>query len=111
MNAELLAGAPRATVDALGEGWDSGMSVLLGLVPVAEDAVEARGPLTLADLARPALDLVGRLGFDRAVLAEHCLPTPSCGLAGATPGWARRALTLARELGQAFVDPPDSWSS
>jgi Cobalamin-independent synthase, Catalytic domain len=118
VDAELLAGAPRATVDALGEAWDSGVSVLLGLVPAVQSSVpssgqrsaQAGGPLTLAGLARPALDLLDRLGFSRAVLAERCLPTPSCGLAGATPGWARRALTLARELGEAFVDPPDSWS-
>ena len=106
IDAELLAGAPRATVDALGEAWDSGASVLLGLVPAMEPAVAP----TLAGLARPALDLVDRLGFDRALLAQRCVPTPSCGLAGATPGWVLRALTLARELGQAFVDPPDSWS-
>lgn len=119
VDAELLAGAPRATVDALGEAWDSGVSVLLGLVPAVQSSgpfsgqrsAQAGGPLTLAGLARPALDLLDRLGFDHAVLAERCLPTPSCGLAGATPGWARRALTLARELGEAFVDPPDSWSS
>lgn len=106
VDVELLAGAPRATVDALGEAWDSGASVLLGLVPAMEPAVAP----TLAGLARPALDLVDRLGFDRALLAQRCVPTPSCGLAGATPGWVLRALTLARELGQAFVDPPDSWS-
>ncbi len=106
VDAELLAGAPRATVDALGEAWDSGVLMLLGLVPAMEPAM----PPTLAGLARPALDLVDRLGFGRGLLAETCVPTPSCGLAGATPGWARRALTLARELGQAFVDPPDSWS-
>ncbi|HWR48419.1 MAG TPA: methionine synthase, partial [Pseudonocardiaceae bacterium] len=115
VDADLLPGAPRATVDALGEAWDSGVSVLLGLVPAVQhpgqSTAQASGPLTLAGLAQPALDLVDRLGFDRAVLAERCLPTPSCGLAGATPGWARRALTLARELGQAFVDPPSSWSS
>jgi hypothetical protein len=109
VDAELLAGAPRATVDALGEAWDSGVSVLLGLVPAM--APTQAGPPTLTGLARPALDLVDRLGFDRAVLAELCLPTPSCGLAGATPDWARQALALVRELGQAFVDPPDSWSS
>ncbi|MBV9010600.1 MAG: methionine synthase [Pseudonocardiales bacterium] len=108
LDAELLAGAPRATLDALGEAWDSGASVLLGLVPTVPPP--AGKPLTLAALAQPALDLVERLGLDRAVLAERCLPTPSCGLAGATPGWARRALTLARELGQAFLDPPASWS-
>ncbi|MGH3784534.1 MAG: methionine synthase, partial [Pseudonocardiaceae bacterium] len=112
VDAALLAGAPRATIDALGEAWDSGMSVLLGLVPAVAHSGQpgrAGGPPTLADLARPALDLVDRLGFDRSLLAQRCLPTPSCGLAAATPGWARRALGLARELGQAFVDPPDSW--
>nr|MDQ2790697.1 methionine synthase [Actinomycetota bacterium] len=114
VDAALLAGAPRATIDALGEAWDSGVSVLLGLVPAAprdgQPSGPTSGPPTLAALARPALDLVDRLGFDRSLLAERCVPTPSCGLAGATPDWARRALTLARELGQAFVDPPDSWS-
>ncbi len=106
VDAELLAGAPGVTVDALGEAWDSGALVLLGLVPALEPVVAP----TLTGLARPALDLVDRLGFSRGLLAQRCVPTPSCGLAGATPGWARRALTLARELGQAFVDPPDSWS-
>jgi methionine synthase II (cobalamin-independent) len=106
VDAELLAGAPRATIDALGEAWDSGASVLLGLVPAMEPAVRP----TLTDLARPALTLVDRLGFGRALLAEQCLPTPSCGLAGATPDWSSQALALVRELGRAFVDPPDSWS-
>ncbi|MGH3901957.1 MAG: methionine synthase [Pseudonocardiaceae bacterium] len=106
VDAELLAGAPRATVDALGDAWDSGASVLLGLVPAMAPAAAP----TLGGLARPALDLVDRLGFSRALLAERCVPTPSCGLTGATPEWARQALTLARELAQAFVDPPDSWS-
>lgn len=106
VDAELLAGAPRATVDALGEAWDQGVTVLLGLVPAIEPGV----PPTLAGLARPALELVDRLGFGRELLAERCVPTPSCGLAGAGPTWARRALTLSRELGQAFVDPPAAWS-
>jgi Cobalamin-independent synthase, Catalytic domain len=106
VDAELLAGAGRATIDALGEAWDSGASVLLGLVP----AVPPPAPVTLAGLARPALDLVDRLGFDRGLLAQRCLPTPSCGLAGATTSWARQALRMARELGQAFLDPPESWS-
>jgi methionine synthase II (cobalamin-independent) len=106
VDADLLLSSPRTTLDALGEAWEAGVSVLLGLVPVVAPTV----PSALADLARPALDLVDRLGFDRAVLAERCLPTPSCGLAGATPAWAQRALALARELGQAFLDPPEVWS-
>ena len=106
VDAELLAGAPRATIDALGEAWEAGASVFLGLVPALDPSV----PPTLGELARPALELMDRLGFPRSLLAERCVPTPSCGLAGATAGWARRALTLARELGQGFIDPPDSWS-
>lgn len=106
IDAGLLTGAPRATIDALGEAWDAGATVLLGLVPAVQPAV----PPTLVELARPALDLVDRIGFGRSLLAECCVPTPSCGLAGATASWALRALTLARELGQGFVDPPDSWS-
>jgi methionine synthase II (cobalamin-independent) len=101
----LLVGAPRTTIDALGEAWDAGMSVFLGLVPVLAPA----SPPTLESLARPALDLVDRLGFDRGLLAQRCVPTPSCGLAGASVPWATRALALARELAQAFVDPPESW--
>ena len=59
--------------------------------------------------ARRAIDLADRLGFDRSLLADLAVPTPTCGLAGATPEWARRAMTLSRELGQAFVDPPETW--
>src|SRR5262249_4088204 len=65
-------------------------------------------PPTLAGLARPALELVDRLGFPRSLLAQRCVPTPACGLAGASVGWARQAHTLARQLAAAFADPPDS---
>ena len=106
IDAGLLAGAPRATLEALGEVWDAGTVVLLGLVPAQPPAA----PPALVDLARPVLELVDRLGFDRAVLSERCVPTPSCGLAGAPVEWAKQALTLARELGQALRDPPASWS-
>jgi hypothetical protein len=107
VDAALLSGAPRATVDALGEAWDAGAGVLLGLVPATAPAV----PPKLYDLARPALDLVDRLGFSRELLGRQCVPTPSCGLAGAGAGWPRLALALARDLGQAFVEPPESWSA
>lgn len=106
VDAELLAGAPRATIDALGEAWDTGATVLLGLVPAVEPGVAP----TLFDLARPALELVDQLGYPRTLLADRCVPTPSCGLAGATPQWVAAALRLSRELGQAFVDPPHTWA-
>jgi Cobalamin-independent synthase, Catalytic domain len=94
-----------AALDALGETWDAGTPLLLGLVPAREPA----SPPKLRDLARSAFDLSDRLGFDRSRLPSLAVPTPTCGLAGATPNWARRAMALARELGQAFVDPPEDW--
>src|SRR6185437_1210996 len=127
-------------LDALGEVWDAGIPLLLGLVPAlppqrtrpASDSSRAAGgaprrgdpaspvaddlgsdelgaPSALRTLARRAFDLADRLGFDRSRLADLAVPTPTCGLAGATPEWARRAMTLSRELGQAFVDPPETW--
>ncbi|WP_130344928.1 methionine synthase [Herbihabitans rhizosphaerae] len=105
LDATLLAGAPAALFDELGETWDAGTVLFLGLVP----STDPGRPVSLADLAKPALELVDRLGFPRSFLAERAVPTPACGLAGATPDWAHRALTLTRDLGRAFVEPPDSW--
>jgi hypothetical protein len=105
-----------AALDALGEVWDAGTPLLLGLVPSVPprraapvDGDEPVIPSDLKVLARRAFDLADRLGFDRARLADLAVPTPTCGLAGATPGWARRAMALCRDLGQAFVDPPEGW--
>jgi len=97
--------AEPAALDALGETWDAGTPLLLGLVPARAPAVRPQ----LRDLARPAFDLADRLGFDRSRLGALAVPTPTCGLAGAAPEWARRAMALARDLGQAFVDPPEDW--
>ena len=104
-----------AALDALGEVWDAGTPLLLGLVPslpppraTPSGDAPADGA-ALRALARRAFDLADRLGFDRARLAELAVPTPTCGLAGATPEWARRAMALCRDLGRAFVDPPEGW--
>lgn len=105
LDATLLDGTPAVFTDQLGEAWDDGCVLLLGLVPTTDP----RRPLTLHDTARPALDLVDRLGFPRSILAERAVPTPTCGLSGATTAWARQALKLVRDLGKAFVEPPESW--
>ncbi|MFP5020170.1 uroporphyrinogen decarboxylase/cobalamine-independent methonine synthase family protein [Pseudonocardia phyllosphaerae] len=94
---------PRA-LDAIGETWDSGVPLLLGLVP---GLAPAREP-GIGELVRPAYELADRLGFDRRRLARLAVPTPACGLVGATPAWAERALGLSRELGRAFADPDES---
>jgi len=104
-----LIGTDTSTLDTIGETWDAGLPLLLGLVPALPPAAGSREP-GLRELARPALDLADRVGFARGRLAELAVPTPACGLAGATPDWARRAMSLSRDLGKAFVEPPESWS-
>jgi Cobalamin-independent synthase, Catalytic domain len=105
IDATLLDGIPAALSDELGEAWDAGVTMLLGLVPGTTPAK----PPTLAEAARPALALVDRLGFPRSILAERAIPTPACGLMGSTEKWSRKALSLVRDVGKAFVEPPESW--
>lgn len=97
------------TLDALAECWDAGLPLLLGLVPALDPDPGAEPELR--ELARPALELTDRLGFDRARLASLAVPTSTCGSAEASQAWARRSLALARDLGRAFVEPPESWSA
>lgn len=94
-----------AVLDALGELWDAPTELWLGLVPSTDPV----GRPELEALARPALELADRLGFPHERLADRAVVTPTCGLAGASPGWARTAMARAVELARAFADPPSSW--
>lgn len=89
-----------ALADELGEAWEEGTALVLGLVPGTEPAERADARA----LARPALDLAARLGFGPRALVERSLVSPACGLAGASPEWARRALALTRELLDVFQE-------
>jgi methionine synthase II (cobalamin-independent) len=93
--------------DEFGEAWDAGITMMLGLVP----STDPPAPVSLLDVAKPALRLVDRLGFDRSILADRAIPTPTCGLAGASATWAVRAMALSAELARAFVEPPESWAT
>ncbi|GAA3435645.1 methionine synthase [Kutzneria kofuensis] len=101
----LLRNAPAQVLDQIGETWDDGAVLFLGLVPT----VDPGKPVPLKSLAQPALDLVDKLGFARSLLTERAVPTPTCGLAGADHAWARKAMSLARDLGKAFAEPPENW--
>ncbi|GAA1274003.1 methionine synthase [Saccharothrix xinjiangensis] len=91
--------------DEVGEAWEEKTTLFLGLTP----GTDPTHPLTLKAAAAPALALVDRLGFPRDVLGALAVPTPTCGLAGATAGWVRRVLPLTRDLGKAFTEPPETW--
>ncbi len=40
----------------------------------------------------------GHFGFDEEAYAQRLVVTPTCGLAGASPAWARQALSLAQRV-------------
>ncbi|MHC1560065.1 uroporphyrinogen decarboxylase/cobalamine-independent methonine synthase family protein [Actinomycetospora sp. C-140] len=97
--------APEEVLDALGELWEAEVELWLGIVPSTDPSARP----DLHALATPALELADQLGFDRARLADRAVVTPTCGLAGASPAWARRATSTTVELARAFADPPASW--
>ncbi|MFI6760740.1 methionine synthase [Micromonospora sp. NPDC050417] len=89
-------------LDPLGEAIEAGLGMLVGAIPATPSAT-GRGPSgeTAADRVRQLWD---RLGFPRPRLARQVVVTPACGLAGATPEYARAALTAAREAGQRLYE-------
>jgi methionine synthase II (cobalamin-independent) len=87
-----LAMLSAADHDALADALEHGETVALGVVPgtdPAEDTTDAR-------VAESVLRWLDMLGLDPGEVGERLVLTPSCGLAGATPGWVRRALGVLR---------------
>lgn len=84
--------------DALGEALDAGVSLWLGVVPATDAPIDLDG-------ARDAVrKLWTELGFAPAEAAARVVPTPACGLAGASTPYVRRVLSILRDLGQALLD-------
>jgi methionine synthase II (cobalamin-independent) len=82
-----------AAYDELGAALDAGDRVFLGVVPTTEPARRS----TEKQVVERVLRLLDMLGFDPEEVVGRLVLTPSCGLAGATPGYAREALALVRD--------------
>jgi hypothetical protein len=82
-----------AAYDALAEAVEAGEWVLLGAVPSLPPAT----PPTDANVAERVSRVLDMLGLEPGEHADRLVLTPACGLAGADPAWARRALELARD--------------
>jgi methionine synthase II (cobalamin-independent) len=85
--------------DALGEAIEAGVALWLGVVPSTDSDVtldRARGPIRR---------IWSELGFDPELLATTVVATPTCGFAGASPRYVRRALALLRDVGRDSLDP------
>jgi methionine synthase II (cobalamin-independent) len=93
-----------ADLDGIGEFVESGRAVMLGVIPPV--APEARP--SSEEVARAAVAITDRLGFARSILRERIGITPTCGLAGATPDWARAAIELAQQAADGLADDPEA---
>jgi methionine synthase II (cobalamin-independent) len=76
---------------------------LLGVVP---STAPPKRP-AVEEAAHAAAAVTDRLGFARTVLAERIGITPACGLAGATPQWARIAIELCQKVADGFAQDPE----
>jgi hypothetical protein len=79
-------------LDAVGTAIEGGTHLLPGVVPGTDTGLGA--PTATASRVRAWWR---ELGFDPDRLAGAVTLTPSCGLAGASPGYARAAMTHVRE--------------
>jgi methionine synthase II (cobalamin-independent) len=93
-----------ADLDAIGEFVESGRAVMLGAVP---SSAPARCP-AVEEVATSVVSLTDRIGFNRSVLRKSIGIVPACGLAGATPEWARTAVGLARRVAEGFAEDPEA---
>jgi hypothetical protein len=85
-----------AHIDALGELVETGISLWLGVFPGTD------APISTASACDQIRLLWTKLGFESALLAEAVVPTPSCGLAGASMSYARRVMSQLSEVGAAL---------
>ncbi|MGW2148858.1 methionine synthase [Nonomuraea bangladeshensis] len=91
----------RRDEEELGELVEAGMTLFLGVVPGAGSRLPDLGAI-----ARPAVELWRRLGFAPDELAGRVVLTPACGLAGASPAYARAVLAACRKAARVLKDDP-----
>ncbi|MFE4453757.1 methionine synthase [Streptomyces sp. NPDC056796] len=91
--------------EAIGEAVEGGTQLFLGVVPGLDGASTA-----LSDpggSVKEVRTLWSRLGLDPGTLSESVVITPSCGLAGASPAYARAALAHCARAARSLADNPE----
>lgn len=86
-----LAQLSPADHDALAEAAEAGAVLALGVVAAMEPASRP----TDTEVTEEVLRWLDMVGLDPAEIGDRLVVTPTCGLAGASAGWARTALALA----------------
>lgn len=80
-------------LDALAIAFESGADLWPGVVPSIEPS-----SFSDAEAVRRVAGFFDALGFGGEAYRDRLTITPSCGLAGASPGWTVRALAAARTV-------------
>jgi methionine synthase II (cobalamin-independent) len=93
-----------ADLDGIAAFVESGSTVVLGVVP----ATSPEKRPSAEEVAAAVVAVTDRLGFGRSALRDRVGVTPACGLAAATPQWARTAIRLAHQAADAFAEDPDA---
>lgn len=93
-----------ADLDGIAGFVEAGRTVVLGVVGVEPPP---RRP-SAEETAAAVVAVTDRLGFARSALRGRIGVTPACGLARATPEWARIAIELARKAAEMFAEDPDA---
>jgi hypothetical protein len=91
-----------ADLDVLAEALEAGERVALGVVP-ANDPDPEPGEKALTERVLRLLDV---LGLDPDAVGEQLVVTPACGMAGASPAWARRATELCAAVARNLAASP-----
>jgi hypothetical protein len=90
-------------LDPLGEAIEAGLGLLAGAVPTRAPSA-GRAP-TSATTAQRVRTLWHRLSFGADRLPRQVVVTPSCGLAGASPQYARAVLAACHDAARRLTEP------
>ncbi len=90
-----LAGVGSAADESLGQWWDRGGLVVLGVLPSTDPAPGVARAMP-ESLARTVAELWSRIGFGIADVGARTWLSPACGLAGASPDWSGQVGGLLR---------------
>lgn len=88
--------------EAIGEAVEGGTRLLAGVVSSTDAALSDPGGSVMG-----VRTLWRRLGLNPGTLAESVTLTPSCGLAGASPAYARAALAHCVRAARSLADNPE----
>ncbi|MQY12138.1 hypothetical protein SRB5_22680 [Streptomyces sp. RB5] len=91
--------------DAIGEAVEGGAALFAGVVPGTDR--QGGGMSDPGGSVGGVRTLWRRLGLSPGTLADSVVITPACGLAGASPGYARRALAHCARAARTLVDDPE----